>query len=437
MSGPPLSPTGPPLRPPEPEHLPTDNRPGGSSDGTSHRSRRAAELLPSRLGSIRVRLTVLYSVVMFGLSGFVLGGVYLAQSRSLDHEPISRDFNITRLQPVPGGAIADQRTVRVVIQGLEAEINDRALEELRQWSVTALGVLFVASLGVGWVVAGRVLRPIGRITEVAREIQLTDLSRRIGLDGPQDELRALAETFDAMIERLDTAFASQRRFIQDASHELRNPLAVMRTNLDVVLADPDASPEELRRVAEIVRKTSERMSATVADLLAFARDEPPGGQRGPVDLAGLAEEVGSEFATAAAARSVSVTAEVESESIVDGDRAALRQAVRNLVDNAVRVTSNGSSVRLRGGKAADWAWLSVSDEGPGIPEHQQSDVFRRFWRGVDDGRGSGLGLAIVCQVVDAHRGEIRLDSVEGEGASFTMWLPVRSTDDGGRSPAAN
>jgi signal transduction histidine kinase len=395
---------------------------------------RTAERLPSSLGSIRVRLTVLYSVVMFALSGFVLGGVYLAQSRSLDTEPISQDFNVTRLQPVPGGAITDQQTVRIVIQGLEAEINDRALEELRQWSLTALGVLFVASLGVGWVVAGRVLRPIGQIAEVARDIQVTDLSRRIALEGPQDELRALADTFDDMLERLDTAFASQRRFIQDASHELRNPLAVMRTNLDVVLADPDATDEELRRAAEIVRSTSERMSGTVADLLAYGRHEAPQMQREPVDLQALAVEVANEFAASAAASEVEIEVAVDIAESVPGDRAALRQAVRNLVDNAVRVAPAGSSVRLAGGTVEGWSWLSVSDDGAGIPTNDHAHVFRRFWRG--DGGGSGLGLAIVGQVIDAHGGEIRLTSIEGHGASFTLWLPLGEQAEIASQPSA-
>jgi signal transduction histidine kinase len=249
-------------------------------------------------------------------------------------------------------------------------------------------------------------------------------------------LRALAETFDAMLERLDTAFASQRRFIQDTSHELRNPLAVMRTNLDVVLADPDASPEELRRVAEIVRKSTERMSATVGDLLAFARHETPQGQRAPVALGPLADEVVHEFAATAARRSVDVSADVQGTPVVEADRAAVRQAVRNLVDNAVRAAPDGTAVRIRAGASPGWVWLSVTDEGAGIPEHQQADVFRRFWRGVDDGQGSGLGLAIVCQVVDAHGGEVRLDSAEGQGATFTLWLPVTAPADPGPVPPA-
>ena len=420
-AGPPGPPVTPPLRPPEASAAGEDP---AVEQPVAPRSLGATERMPSWMGSIRVRLTVLYSVVLFGLSGLVLGGVYLAQSRSLEDEPVSREFNITRLQPVPGGVVVEERTARGVIQGLEAEINDRALEELRQWSMTALGVLFVASLGVGWVVAGRVLRPIGRITEVARDIQATDLSRRIALEGPQDELRALADTFDDMLERLDTAFASQRRFIQEASHELRNPLAVMRTNLDVVLADPEASNEELRRTAEIVRRTSERMSGTVADLLAYGRHEPREVEQSPVAVHDLVDGVVTEFSSAASVEAVALRTDIVGDPRVRGDRAALRQALRNLVDNAVRAAPAGSAITMAAGGRDGWVWVAVSDEGPGIPEADQAQVFRRFWRGEHDGRGSGLGLAIVCQVVDAHGGEIRLDSVEGAGATFTMWLPA-------------
>ena len=124
----------------------------------------------------------------------------------------------------------------------------------------ALGMLFVGSLGVGWFAAGIVLRPIERITRVAREIQATDLSRRINLRGPNDELRRLADTFDAMLARLDAAFESQRRFIQEASHELRNPLAVIRTNVEVAMADPDASKKSSRELGAVVGRTAERMS---------------------------------------------------------------------------------------------------------------------------------------------------------------------------------
>lgn len=208
--------------------------------------RRLAERLPPWMGSIRVRLTVLYSTVLFGLAALVVFGIYTGVSRSLDSQPVSQSPEYLP-DVLPG------TDVEVIsLEEFERRVNTRALDKLREYSFTALGLLFIGSLGTGWIVSGRVLRPIGRITGVAREIQATDLSRRIHLRGPNDELRQLADTFDAMLARLDAAFESQRRFIHEASHELRNPLAVIRTNLDVALSDPNATTEDLREVGELV-----------------------------------------------------------------------------------------------------------------------------------------------------------------------------------------
>ncbi len=218
-----------------------------------------ASRLPPWAGSIRVRLTVLYAVLVFGLSALVTGGVYLGLRLSLSDEPVSRTFNITRVVRTPQGTVeVPQGTVRAEIQGLEAEVNDRALDELAKWSLLALAAAALAGVGVGWFAAGRVLRPVDRITGVAREIQATDLSRRIDLDGPDDEMKELADTFDGMLGRLDEAFAGQRHFFQEASHELRNPLAVIRANLDVALADDDASADELRTAAELAARLGKR-----------------------------------------------------------------------------------------------------------------------------------------------------------------------------------
>ncbi len=220
--------------------------------------------------------------------------------------------------------------------------------------------MFLASLGVGWVVAGRVLAPIGRITEVARDIQATDLSRRIDLRGPADELRRLADTFDDMLARLDEAFEGQRRFIQEASHELRNPLAVIRTNLDVSLADPDASAEDLRHTESSCNRTAERMSRLVDDLLAYAHRGAPEHDQGPVDIAGVVSEAAAEFAAPAEARGLQMTWAAERGLWVHGDRLALRQALANLLANAVRLAPDrhGDPHRRRLGTATGCGWRS-------------------------------------------------------------------------------
>ena len=385
--------------------------------------------MPAWMGSIRVRLTLLYSVLLFGLAALVVAGVYTALSRDLKDEPISENINVTQLMVGPDGrVIRQERTVRAQISGLEHLVNERALEKLRNYSYASLGVLFVASLGVGWLVAGRVVRPIGRITDVANDIQATDLSRRIALDGPDDELKHLADTFDAMLERLDAAFSAQQRFIQDTSHELRNPLAVMRTNLDVALSDPDAPADELRRSAAVVARTVDRLTHLVDDLLQFARHGTPSFSHEPVDLADVVGEVAAEFEGPAAERQVRIDAVAPPGLVVVGDRVALRQALHNLAGNAVRVAPAGSTVRLAGGRDGGWIWMAVEDRGPGIPDTERELVFQRFWRKARadeaDTPGSGLGLTIVRQVAEGHNGEVRLASEEGEGTTFSVWLPA-------------
>jgi signal transduction histidine kinase len=382
--------------------------------------------MPTWAGSIRTRLTLLYAVLVFALSAVVTAGVYVGVYISLRDEPVSQTFNISRLVRTPQGVIeVPEGTFRGQIEDLEAEVNDRVLHELRQWSLLALAISALAGVAVGWFAAGRVLRPVDRITGVARDIQATDLSRRIALQGPDDEMKELADTFDGMLGRLDEAFEGQRHFFQEASHELRNPLAVIRTNLDVALEDDDASAEDLRRAAELAARTAERMSHTVDDLLRYARNEQAVMKTERLDLAPLVAEVAEEFGSPAATRDlridvVDATGPVE----VDGDRSALRQALANLLDNAVRLAPAGSTISVGAGIDGPWAWAAVTDEGPGLTPADQAQVFRRFWRGSQsDGRGSGLGLAIVDQILLAHGGAARVSSEPGKGSVFSLWIP--------------
>ncbi len=396
--------------------------------------RRIAARLPGWMGSIRFRLTALYSFVLFGLAAAVVAGIYTGLARSLDDEPVSRTYTVARLFPSPtGGLVIEESVIRSELTQVEALVNERTLENLRTYSFLALGLLFVASLLVGWVIAGRVLRPIGRITEVAREIQATDLSRRIALRGPDDELHELADTFDGMLDRLHTAFEGQRRFIHEASHELRNPLAVMRTNLDVALSDPDSSVDDLRHTGEIVGRSAERMSRLVDDLLTWARQENLPMPRDPADVASVVEAVAQEFEAIADAAGVQLTHSAVPGLWVVGDPRALERAAANLVANAIRAAPPGSEVHVSAGQHDHWISLSVSDQGPGVPPELQERVFQRFWRGDEaearrEGR-SGLGLAIVRQIAESHGGEVRLSSAPGQGATFTMWFPkVRAED---------
>lgn len=399
---------------------------GGDVDRGSGR-RRIGDRLPDWMGSIRMRIAFVYSVVLFGLAALVVSVIYLGLAHSLSEQPITRRVSgvgVTR-QGIPFTFESQQVDQYLFI---EREANTRALDTLRRYTFGSLFALFGTSVAVGWIVAGRVLRPMGHITDVAREIQATDLSRRINLGGPNDELRQLADTFDGMLTRLDDAFEGQRQFIQEASHELRNPLAVIRTNLDVALADPNTPAEELRHTAEVVQRSTERMVHLVDDLLVYARRGMLGRERAPVDISVLVREVAEEFRETAHTEGVEIVAETESDLWADADQPALHQALANLLANAIVASPAGSVIEARAGRHDPWVWMSVEDEGHGIAVEDQDKVFQRFWRG-DPARGrdhahSGLGLTVVRQVAEAHCGEVRVVSKPGEGAAFAIWIPA-------------
>lgn len=384
------------------------------------RGQRLAERLPSWMGSIRFRLTIVSSTVIFGLAALVVGVIYFGLRHSLQNQRIS-----ALIVQIPGGPVLIKPDQAQLIQ---AQVKAQTLDSLRLYSFTALLVLFFLSLVVGWFVSSRVLRPIGQITDAVRRIQASDLSQRIDLGGPDDELRRLADTFDEMLGRVDEAFEGQRQFIHEASHELRNPLAVIRTNLEVTLADPDASAEELRRTAEVVERSTERMARLVDDLLVYARKGTLSIARDPVDVSALVFEAVDEFAVTADVGGIHLAHEAPLGLWVLGDRLALRQALANLLANAVRYTPAGGSIRVRAGREGAWIWMSVEDQGPGISVTDQELVFQRFWRGdPQEGREqgrSGLGLTIVRQIAEAHGGEAKLASVLGQGSAFALWLPA-------------
>ncbi len=393
---------------------------------------------PALFRSIRFRLALTYTIVVFSIAALVVAGVYLFFARTLDAEVIAEGLEPRRVSSEPGAAIFIEEGA---VASFEALVDEQALDRLRTTSIAALIVLFPASLLAGWIISGRALRPVGQITGVAREIQASDLSRRIRLGGPDDELKRLADTFDEMLDRVEQGVEDQRQFIQDTSHELRNPLATMAMNLDVVLDDPDAKNDDLRSTVEVVRGSVDRIASTVNELMRFARQELPESFTGPVDLAGLAEGVAAEFRAPAASRNVVLTVVGQSKVSVRADAEALHAALANLAANAVRFSPAGATVRCGAGVVDGWAWVGVADEGPGIDEEHHRSVFRRNW-GRDGTHLSGeprtgLGLAIVRQVAEAGGGRVTLASEPGKGASFVIWLPrsegadpSRITDDG-------
>ena len=385
--------------------------------------------------SARFRIAILYSATLFVLAALLVGTLYFALHQSLKNEVIERE-SLPSLEELP-----EDSFILADIRAFEQEVNAQTLANLKQFAFGALGALFVTSLGVGWVISGRVLAPIDDIANVADEIQATDLSRRIDLAGPEDELKRLADTFDRMLGRLEEAFSMQRRFVADASHELRNPLAVIRTNVDVALSNPRATPDDLRSAAEVVRRSTDRMSRIVDDLLALARLDDPALRRESVDLAMIAEEVSEE--NRALARTADLSIDVKGPrgmSVVKGDGDALKRALANLVENALRVAPPHSSIVIEAGRAEGWVFVAVTDEGPGIPADEHERVFDRFYRGdrarARSSGGSGLGLAIVRQIAHGHGGSATLFSAPGAGTTFVVWLPSETAARDSKPPEA-
>ena len=219
--------------------------------------------------------------------------------------------------------------------------------------MVALGAMTMVSVAAGWLLAGRALRPLRDITATARRVSGENLGERISLKGPADELKQLADTFDGMLGRLDGAFASQRHFVANASHELRTPLAIMRTEVDVSLADPDASVEELRRMGEAVRETVDRCERLIEGLLMLARSEAATGREEPADLSALAADCVTDLRARAREADVEVRDDLE-PAWTRGEPALLERMIANLVDNGIRHNQPGGFLRVStrtGGRA--------------------------------------------------------------------------------------
>ncbi|MDQ3871429.1 MAG: HAMP domain-containing histidine kinase [Chloroflexota bacterium] len=386
---------------------------------------RFLDLLPEPMRSIRFRIAMTFSIALFLVGALLLTAINLTLQTALASDTVAREASYRH----PGRGFYRQLNQEELpdYRRFETTVNKHALNVLEQYSFAALGVLAVASFGVGWFASGRVLRPIGRIAEAARRMEATDLSRRIDLRGPRDELRALADTFDALLARLETTFQRERQFVADASHELRNPLAIVRANLENLEQGTGDDPDEFARQLAALHRATDRMARVVDDLMLVARAQAPAAEYSNVELTRLLGEARDEFAPLAAARGVSVQVAASPGLTVRADRLALGRGLANLVDNALRYAPHGSTIRLVAGPTSGWAWIAVADGGPGIAVEDGERVFTRRWRRSGDaanGDGSGLGLAIVRQIAEAHGGRARVYSSPGEGAVFVIWLPL-------------
>ena len=318
------------------------------------------------------------------------------------------------------------QAVRQEAEAVRRELQAATLHQLLAQSGVALALMALVSIGLGWLVAGQILRPLSAITATARRLEGSTLHERINLQGPQDELKELADTFDQMLGRLDAAFETQRRFVANASHELRTPLAIARTEVDVALADPAADPAELRAMAGRVLEANQRSEHLIEGLLTLARSERQLRASEPLDLAVAAADA-LELAAPEIGRLGLRVRRVLGAAPVAGDRALLERLVANLVENAVRHNQPGGWVEVDTGRAGPLAVVRVANAGPQIPPGQVDALFEPFRRlGTDrtgSDRGAGLGLSIVRSVATAHGGHAGAHALAEGGLEVTVELP--------------
>ena len=296
--------------------------------------------------------------------------------------------------------------------------------------VLTLGPLaLVCALGGGYWLARKALAPVDRMAAEAAEITSTRLDRRLDEPVTQDELCYLAQTFNAMIARLERSFEEVRRFTADAAHELRTPLAAMRTEAEVALRSP-RSPERDGHVLEDLLEEIERLSRLVSHLLFLSREDTGIGigDFQPVQLDDVVREVGEHMQVAAREKGVKLMVDLPERCQVSGNADRLRQLVFNLLDNAIKYTPADGTVSVSGKPSNGKALVSIIDTGIGIPADHLPHVFDRFYR-VDASRssemdGTGLGLAICRSIAETHGGSIEVESTLGQGTRITLSLPT-------------
>jgi signal transduction histidine kinase len=405
--------------------------------------------------TIRARLTLAYGLLFVAVGAGLLAINY----GLLRHNIPARDLNIAaaqvvvlraqKLQTDPSLTVQDRnllqqvartnppdaartaarlpaRLSKLLLADLPSDVRNRALSALLRQSILALGLGALVAFGLGWLIAGRVLRPLDTITETARQLSASNLDQRIGLTGPDDEIKRLADTFDDMLARLESAFASQRRFVADASHELRTPLTIMRTELDVTLRKGHPTNEQLMAMASVLSNTVDRSDALVSSLLALATSNHGLETIVHADLAVVVRDALGRRAAQAAQRAITIKTELDPAPI-DGDGPLLDRLVDNLLDNSIRHNSHHGWIHVCTHNQHETVSITVANAtATTIPPEDAKALFEPFHRAkrAPDG-GHGLGLSIVRSITLAHHGQTRVDYTENGQFAITVTLPRR------------
>ena len=324
--------------------------------------------------SARGRLTLLYTTLVAGCGGVLVAATYFLLAANLratktdtSTTPTQQfmDKCLATTQPRPVDESLKARCQQIYAQGVQAGASsqrDSTLSHLLWYSLGALLVVTAFAALASWVLAGRILRPVHQLTIAARNASENNLSQRLALTGPRDELRELADTFDEMLARLDEAFAGQRRFIANASHELRTPLTVMRTTLDVVLAKPAATNAELVAMGNDVRDSVEAAEKLIGALLTLARNERGRTINLPLDLAICVEDVLDVLPSGGLTMNLDLN-----PAPVIGDPILIERLLANLIDNAVRYNQSEGSVTVASGRHDERSFIRVQQHWPAHP----------------------------------------------------------------------
>ncbi len=385
---------------------------------------------------VRVRLALLYALLFLLAGSALLTLTYALLASRLPKpppaaKPVALNPQLLALckEGKLGGPQVLEKCKSAFAAGARAgsqSQRDQTLTTLLDVSLIGLGIATLASAGVGWLVSGRVLRPVRSITETARRASELRLGERLALAGPDDELKELADTFDLMLERLDGAFASQKRFVANAAHELRTPLTAMRTAIEVTLTKPTRSPEQLEGMAARVKRSVEQAEATVEALLALASSELRSTAKEPFDLASAAEDALDSAAPMIAERGLAVETALDPAGVV-GDRVLLERMIANLVDNAVRHNNRDGWIGLRTDSRAGAARFEIANTGPILVPEQVPALFEPFGRAhqrLSSADGVGLGLSIANAIATAHGATIEAHARAGGGLRISVAIPI-------------
>jgi signal transduction histidine kinase len=393
---------------------------------------------------LRARLTALYALVFVLASGALLALTLIMVSGSIDRasaasSPAQQQYRanleaeLEKLHNADAKGTQSQEQADLKQKLVAANANSAdavrtgAVNTLLGTSLLALSVLVPAAGLGGWLLAGRALRPVGKITEAARRASETRLHERLALAGPRDEVTELADTFDGMLDRLEHAFDAQRRFVANASHELRTPLTVARTAIEVTMAKPERTPEQLESMAEDVRGAVGRAEHLVDSLLTLTRSQHLAHAAEPADLATAAQDALDIRAAEITGRELTVAAELNAAPVI-GDRALLDRLASNLIDNAVRHNRPGGWVSVHTGHDGRRAVIIVANSGSQVDPARVAELFEPFQRADgrarSDGSGLGLGLSIVRAIAEAHRADLDAVARPAGGLTVTVRLPA-------------